>query len=87
MLQACVDYLNELTGQPALPWTQTENGLKANVGNYHISGAYGGFCLYQMTNEYGRVTTPLFWWHGPKRKLFNALNAFIEEIEAGKAIA
>ena len=84
MLQAKVDYLNKITGNPDAPYAKTEAGLKANIGNYHISGAYGGVCLHQMVNEGGGVRTPLQAGHVPKRELFDGLCAFIKGIEIGK---
>ena len=76
-LEARIAYLNKITGNPATPWTRTEKGCKANIGNYHLSGAYGGVSVNQMQNEGGGVTCPLGNYHRPKRELFEALGAFI----------
>lgn len=83
-IQARIDYLNKLTGNPETPWTRLEDRNKANIGNYHLSGAYGGVCVNQMHNESGGVTCPLGSYHRPKRELFDALNAFIAGIEMRK---
>ena len=49
MLDKKVEHLNKITGNPSAPWTRLENGkLRANIGNYHLSGAYGGWSLHQM---------------------------------------
>ena len=84
-LESLVAYLNELTGSPAEPYSHIDGQYKANPGNYHISGAYGGVCLHRMSTTGGGVTTPLSCGHGPKRELFNALHAYIRGIEEGKS--
>lgn len=84
-LELLVDHLNEITGSPAAPWTRQEDGsLTANVGNYHISYAYGGVCLHRMMNDAGGVTTPLSYGHVPKRELYDQLRAFIIGLEQRK---
>ena len=81
-LQALVDRLNEITGSPKESWTRGANKkLRANIGNYYISGAYGGVCLHRMMNDGGGVTTPLTYGHVPKRELFNQLRAYIAGLE------
>jgi hypothetical protein len=77
-LQAIVDRLNRLTGMPAAPYV---NGV-AQVGNYHISHAYGGVCLHRMGNESGGVSSPLSTGHIPKRELAGLLHSFIAGIES-----
>lgn len=84
MLEARVAYLNELTGNPMEYSTPTNNGRNINIGHYHISHAYGGVCLHQTVNSGGGVTCPLSNGHGPKRDLYNELNALIRGIEIGK---
>lgn len=44
-LEALCDRLNKLTRSPLTPYTRTGNSFKANIGNYHLSHAYGGVCL------------------------------------------
>lgn len=73
-LQAVVDRINRMTGSPLTPYT---NG-KANPGNYHLSGAYGGVCLHRMYNENGGVSSPLSAGHIPKRELLNLMHAYID---------
>ena len=83
-LENLADWINTLTNSPKEPWTRDENGLRSNVGNYHISHAYGGVCLHRMSNESGGVSTPLIHGHVPKRELFNAMHAFINGLEQAK---
>jgi hypothetical protein len=76
-LQAIVDRLNRITGMPAAPYV---NG-KAQVGNYHLSHAYGGVCLHRMHNEGGGVSCPIIHGHVPKRELANLMHAYIAGLQ------
>lgn len=77
-LQARIDYLNRITGSPASPYV----GNVAQIGNYHLSHAYGGVALHRMFNNSGGVTEPLCTGHIPKRELMGLLSAFIAGIES-----
>lgn len=82
-LDSLCDYLNIITNSPATYGTRNEEGqFKANIGNYHISHAYGGVCLHRVVNEGGGVNTPVVHGHVPKRELFNLIHAFIKGLEA-----
>jgi len=76
-LQAIVNRINRITNSPAEPYI---NG-KAQIGNYHISHAYGGVALHRMHNENGGVSSPLSTGHIPKRELAALMYAFINGIE------
>ena len=78
-LQAVIDRLNRITYSPAQPYV---NG-KAQPGCYHLSRAYGGFCLHRMHNESGGVSSPLHTGHVPARELLNLMHAYINGIERG----
>jgi hypothetical protein len=80
-LEAAVRRLNIITGSPETPYTKQSDGrFKANIGNYHLSYAYGGVCLHRISNESGGVTTPVGIGHVSKRELYGLLNAFINSI-------
>jgi len=79
-LQAKVNRLNRVTGSPSEPYTDG----KANIGNYHLSHAYGGVCLHRMHNSGGGVSSPLSVGHVSKRELAGLLSAFIAGIESTK---
>lgn len=81
MLKIRVQRLNEITNSPAESYTRTDDGLKANIGNYHLSHQYGGVCVHRMMNEGGGVTCPLSHGHAPKREVFEQLGAYIDGIE------
>ncbi len=82
MLEEQVKILNKLTVNDLEPWGK--NG--ANVGNYHISYAYGGVSLHQMMNTSGGVTCPLGSYHRPKKELYEAIESYMSGIEEGFAI-
>ena len=83
-LEAVVARINRLTGSPAAPWRREGDRSRANIGNYHLSHAYGGVCLHRMANESGGVNTPLGSGHVPKRELYEQLHAFLRGLEIGK---
>lgn len=85
-LESRIDHLNKITNSPATPYTRTKDEpLKANIGNYHLSQAYGGYSLYQMTSKGGAVNCPVGSYHMPKRELIGKINAFISGVEEGKS--
>lgn len=82
-IEALADRINEATGSPRAAWTRNEAGdLRANIGNYHISYAYGGASLHRMSNEYGGVSSVFGYGHVPKRALWDQMHAFLRGIEA-----
>ena len=56
MIQNKLDRLNEITGSPKEPWVKTDEGFKAQVGNFHLDRAYGGVRLVRMMNTSGGET-------------------------------
>ena len=82
-LEAVVERINRMTNSPLTSYTRDENDMwRANIGNYHLSGAYGGYALHRMCNESGGVQDVLQIGHAPKRELLNAMFAFIRGIES-----
>ena len=80
-LERLCDRLNHKTGNPLKPWQTDDTGkMTANIGNYHISGAYGGVCLHQMANTHGGVNTLLSGGYSTKRELWNEMNAYLSGI-------
>jgi hypothetical protein len=77
-LDSLCEYLNNITNSPTAPWA---NG-RANVGNYHISHAYGGVCLHRHVNEGGGVNCPIVHGHVTKRELYNQMQAYLKGLEA-----
>ena len=84
-LNAQCTRLNRLTGSPLEAYTKSQEGtFKANVGCFHISQAYGGYCLHRMHNECGGASSPLNTGHIPARDLSNLIGAYIAGIESTK---
>jgi hypothetical protein len=80
-LHALCDRINTATGMPLAPW-RTEGGrMVGNVGNFHISFAYGGACLHRMSNESGGVSAPIAMGHVKKRELWDQMHAFLRGLE------
>lgn len=79
-LKNLCDRINAKVGAPMQPWV---NG-NAQIGNYHISRAYGGVCLHVMHNASGGVRTPLIGGHVPKRHLYDMMHAYLMGLENDK---
>ena len=76
-LQKLVDRINQIKGTPSKPWEDNKDGkYAANIGNYHLDGAYGGHALHQMTNTSGGIRD-IFGGHMAKRELYNRMQAFL----------
>lgn len=83
-LETLIARLNRITNSPETPWTRVDGRHVANIGNYHLSGAYGGVCVHRMANTSGGVSSPIVGHHVPKRELFELLYAYIRGIEFAK---
>ena len=85
-LESLCAYINKLTNSPLKSYELGEDGrYHAQIGNYHISGAYGGVNLERICNDGGGITQPLGGGFHTKRELYNRIQAFIRGIEAGRS--
>jgi hypothetical protein len=85
-LEAVCKRINITLGMPLEPYSKGADGRNvANVGNFHISHAYGGVNLERMYNKDGGISCPLTGGHITKRDLYNRMHAYLSGIEAGKA--
>ena len=75
-LDAKCDTLNRMTKSPVEPSRMVDGKWTANVGNYHISGAYGGYCLHRMGNEAGCVSDVFDCGHIPSKQLAALMSAY-----------
>ena len=75
-LDAKAATINSMTYSPAEPYRTVEGKAVANKGNYHISGAYGGYCLHRMATESGGVSDVFSCGHGPARELAGLMSAY-----------
>ncbi len=76
ILERLVELLNRETGNPETPWMREDGRNVANIGNYHLSGAYGGVCLHQMANDGGGAHDVFSCGHVTKRELYNRIHSF-----------
>lgn len=84
-LQEKIDFLNQVTGRPLTPWDHASNSSHpvSNVGNFHLSQAYGGYSLHEMANEEGGIYDTFRCGHVPGRELCARINSFIEGVAVG----
>jgi hypothetical protein len=80
-LEGAVNLLNRITGNEAEPYRGEHGKWFANIGNFHISGAYGGVSLHQMMNEGGGIRDIFQCGHVPMRDLYDLIHAFRKGIE------
>ncbi len=85
--EAVVSRLNKVTKSPESSYTKTKDGkFKANIGNYHLSYAYGGVSLHRMSSIGGGVDDVFSCGHTTKRDLYNRIHAYligrIDQIES-----
>lgn len=75
-LDAKAQTINSMTKSPAEPSRMVDGKYRANVGNYHISGPYGGYSLHRMCNESGGVSDVFSTGHIPARQLAALMSAY-----------
>ncbi len=85
-LRALCDRLNRITNSPTEYAQPHVKGVPfcANIGNFHISQAYGGYCLHRVHNTGGGVSTPICGGHIPARDLYERMHSFINGLEFTK---
>jgi len=84
-LRAVIARINRETDSPAEPYYLDADGrLRAQIGNFHLSRAYGGFALNRMVTEGGGVSSPLSTGHIPARDLMNRMHAFLAGLDAAR---
>lgn len=84
-LNGAIELLNSMTNSPTEPYAKVEGKLVANVGNYHLSCAYGGYSLHHMANESGGVRDVFSRGHMPARELYELIHAYRRGFELGSA--
>jgi hypothetical protein len=87
-LKSLIEYVNELTASPKQAYSKQDDGTyKANIGNYHLDCAYGGYNLARICSDGGGISQPLGGGYHTKRELYNKLHAFIRGIDTGKKLS
>lgn len=76
-LNGLIRRINTILGNAQEKYTEDEETgrLKANIGTWYLTGAYGGVSVYCIVNEGGGVTTPLGGGYVTKRELYNKLSS------------
>ena len=83
-LRFLVKRLNEVTDSPQESYIrdpQTKR-LTAQIGNYHLSQAYGGVQLHRMCNEGGGIKTPISMGYETKKDAYRMIQAFLYGIQS-----
>jgi hypothetical protein len=84
-LQAVIDRINRETDSPMQPYAPDADGRqRAQIGNFHLSRAYGGFALHRMVTNGGGVSSPLHTGHIPARELLDRMHAYLAGIDAAR---
>jgi hypothetical protein len=84
-LQAVIDRINRETDSPMQPYAPDADGRqRAQIGNFHLSRAYGGFALHRMVTDGGGVSSPLSTGHISARELLDRMHAYLAGIDAAR---
>jgi hypothetical protein len=80
-LQAVCDRINTVAGTPLQPYAKVGDKYEPQARCYHLSGAYGGYCLEQMCDTGSGVRSVISGYR-PKRELYDLMHAFLRGLEA-----
>ena len=69
--------INSAQQTPAQPYERIDGSLVGQIGNYHLSGAYGGVSLHQTMTVGGGVRDVFGCGHVTKRDLYNRMGAYL----------
>ena len=77
--------MNRATNSPVEPYTTQNGKTVANVGNYHLEEAYGGYNVTRTIGQGDEIHHPFGDDFMPKRELLGRIRAFLAGIKAGRA--
>ena len=80
-LEFFCERINNAKKTPAKPYERIDGSLVGQIGNYHLSGAYGGVCLHQTMTEGGGVRDVFSCGHVTKRDLYQMMRAYLAACE------
>ncbi len=86
-LKATVDRINRATDSPIESVQKTGTQYEWQIGNYHLSFAYGGVSLHRVVGVSGGVSDVFRCGHTTKRDLYERMHAFLAGLEAKQSIA
>ena len=81
-LEAQIERLNRETNNPPAPYVRDGEKFTAQIGNYHLSGAYGGYSLHRMETDGGGASDVFGSGHITKRDLSARISAMLVGIHA-----
>jgi len=81
-LDGLINRLNKLTKSPETSYTKIDGKYRANIGNYRLDGAYGGWKLMRICSEGGGVQDVLHMGYCSKPEAYRLIYAYINGIEA-----
>jgi len=89
-LEQQVQALNTMFDLPQEPYTKNEETGKytPNPEVFHLSYAYGGVALHQMSNKQGctGISSVFNTGHITKRELYNKMTAYLQGLQDSKHI-
>ena len=86
-LEAQIERLNRETNNPPAPYVRDGEKFTAQIGNYHLSGAYGGYSLHRMETDGGGISDVFGSGHISKRDLSARISAMMRGIHAAQMAA
>lgn len=81
MLERLIQRLNKITNSPLTTWKKVNDKMVANIGNFHLDAAYGGYKLVRMDNESGGIRSISNSGYTTKTKLYAEIHTLIDGIE------
>ena len=81
-IEAQIERLNRETNSPPAPYVRDGEKFTAQIGNYHLSGAYGGYSLHRMQTDGGGASDVFGCGHITKRDLSSRISAMLCGIHA-----
>ena len=79
MIDREITRINHIMGTNPKPWSKTADGLKANIGNYHMYECHRHFALHKMANTGGGILSILS--GTTKRELYMQVCAYRAGLE------
>ena len=81
-LDSLCERINTAQKTPTASYARIDDKLIGQVGNYHLSGAYGGVSLHQIVTESGGARDVFSCGHITKRDLYNRMRAYLVACES-----
>jgi len=76
-LQRLINRINKIKKAPMETYKKDDSKLIAQIGNFHISSAYGGHSLHCIVSKNGATSDVMQIGHVSKKELYNLLHAYL----------